>query len=171
MADDFAAFLEARDLLLAWDLLDKDLVCKVGQPPTLKLLKDAWTNDSHDQLRNTSGIFFSIWESTRKGDEDRLLYNIHALKMRQLQGYKARSREFAFAFRREFLPYWGAWPHVSTDYGPLTLMQGWIERRPHRLARDIYDLAQPFQDLVPVIDRLLSEVAVAGAGRSEGELR
>jgi hypothetical protein len=52
------------------------------------------------------------------------------------------------------------WPNVSVDYGPLTLMQGWIEAAPDRakediLEQDILALIERFRMVIPLIDRLL----------------
>jgi hypothetical protein len=62
------------------------------------------------------------------------------------------------------------WPNVSVDYGPLTLMQGWIEVAPDRaeqdvleqdileeeiLEQDILALMERFRLVSPLIDRLL----------------
>lgn len=165
MADDIEAFIEARSLLLESGLIAKDLICKVGgdETPTLKLLKTSWTNDAHDQIGNTSGVFFSIWESTLRADRGRLLYNIHALKLRNLKGYKLEGKKFAAAFRNRFTPHLGSWPNVSTNFGPLTLMQGWIGRRPDHLAQDVYSLAAQFREVVPIIDRLLGEATHGSA--------
>ena len=160
MGRDIDAFLEAKSLLEASGILGEDLVCKVGDYPVLKLLKSTWTNDAHDRIGNGTGVFFSVWESDRDTEQDIVLYNIHALKLRQLAGYRLESRKFAFAFRDEFMPHAEKWPNVRTDFGPLTLMQGWIPRRPKQLAHDIVNLAHQFCELVPVIDRLLNEASI-----------
>ncbi len=61
---------------------------------------------------------------------NRANYNIHALKLRQLKGYSVTSRDFAKELRDNFENIRGRWPNVSVDYGPLTLMQGWIAAIP-----------------------------------------
>ena len=48
-----------------------------------------------------------------------------------------------------------AWPNVSLDYWPLTLMEGWIEADSVDFERDVLDLMSAFQCLSPLIDRLL----------------
>ncbi len=135
-----------------------DLACRHGfykESFVLKLQKASWTNDSMDRLQNESGIFFSIWINLDGASRVRVYYNIHALKLRQLRGYSITSRAFAEAFRESFKATQGAWPNVSVDSGPLTLMQGWIEFHPARFEQDALILVERFKDLSPVIDRLL----------------
>jgi hypothetical protein len=134
------------------------LICKQGFYKdcfVLKLQKASWTNDPMDRVQNKSGIFFSIWIDEVLAVENRANYNIHALKLRQLEGYSITSRDFANAFRKGFAATRDTWPNVSVDYGPLTLMQGWIKLDSNRLEKDILDLMERFQDLSPLIDRLL----------------
>jgi hypothetical protein len=139
---------------------DPDLICKhgfYGGCPVLKLQKAAWTDDDIRSVPNQCGVFFSIWlgeESLAKG---RTNYNIHALKMRRLNKYKVTSRDFARAFRIGFESKMHLWPNVSVDYGPLTLMQGWIENRAESYEKDVLTLMLQFARLSPVIDRLLDE--------------
>ena len=64
----------------------------------LKLFKKSWANPSQDPLTAESRIFFSIWISDSSIKEQKLLYNIHALKLRQLKGYSIPSRKFAAIF-------------------------------------------------------------------------
>lgn len=88
--------------------------------------------------------------------EEKLFYNIHALKLRQLHGYKIESRKFADTFRALFKTLEDQWPNVSTQFGPLTLIEGWlpldIPSLPHQLTR----LADIFLTLEPLIDITLS---------------
>jgi hypothetical protein len=137
---------------------DHRLVCKQGfydGCAVLKLQKPSWTNDSMDQVRNTSGIFFSIWTNKASLSKRRARYNVHALKMRELRGYSITSRDFASAFRRRFAPVQSEWPHVRVDFSPLTLMEGWMTIDPHRFSDDVHGLMSRFESLVPVIDDLL----------------
>ena len=99
--------------------------------------------------------FFSVWMnevSTRKNHAN---YNIHALKLRQLEGYSITSRDFANDFRKIFASMRNAWPNVSVDYGPLTLMQGWIKIDQNSFEKDTLALMERFKHLSPLIDRLL----------------
>lgn len=134
------------------------LICKQGfydGCSVLKLQKASWTNDPVDQIRNESGIFFSLWIDEKAASKSKANYNIHALKLRQLKGYSITSRDFANDFRQGFAPMRDAWPNVSVDYGPLTLMQGWIEVDLHHLEKDILVLMERFKHVGPLIDRLL----------------
>ncbi len=135
------------------------LVCKQGSYKAcsvLKLQKPSWTNDPMDRVENTSGIFFSIWTNDRSMMKNRANYNIHALKLRDLKGYSIKSRDFAFDFRNAFASMRSAWPNVSVDYGPQTLMEGWIKADSVHFEKEVLDLMDGFQRLSPLIDRLLA---------------
>jgi hypothetical protein len=134
------------------------LICKQGFYTNcfvLKLQKATWTNDSMDEAQNRSGIFFSIWIEQESTQPNRVNYNIHALKLRELRGYKITSRDFAAEFRSKFACVRDAWPNVSTNYGPQTLMQGWITVTPGKHESEIAALMEHFATLTPMIDRLL----------------
>ena len=134
------------------------LICKQGFYKNcfvLKLQKPSWTNDRMDQIRNETGIFFSIWIDERAASRNQANYNIHALKLRQLRGYSITSRNFADDFRKSFASIRDAWPNVSVEYGPLTLMQGWIELDPNTCEGDILALMERFEHVSPIVDRLL----------------
>jgi hypothetical protein len=112
--------------------------------PFLKLDKAHWHNRGEVEIPGE--IFFSIWV-----DEDgRINYNIHAFKLRHLTQYRIQSREFAAAFRARFDS--KGWANVSTDHGPLTLMQGWVSDE-----KEINSLIKGFCSVVPIIDELLEE--------------
>ena len=134
------------------------LVCRSGyykNSSVLKLQRAAWTNDSMDGMQNTSGIFFSVWINEASIKKNRANYNIHALKLRHLNGYAITSRNFANDFRTAFATVSETWPNVGVDYGPLTLMEGWIAINPDSLENDILALMNQFDKLSPLIDRLL----------------
>jgi len=134
------------------------LICKQGfysDCSVLKLQKAAWTNDGMERVQNKTGIFFSIWIDEKAASKRRANYNIHALKLRQLDGYSITSRDFANDFRSSFASVRNDWPNVSVDYGPLTLMQGWIEINPLAVEQDILSLLDRFEHVSPMIDRLL----------------
>ncbi len=144
-----------------------ELVCKQGRYKAcsvLKLQKPSWTNDSMDRLENTSGIFFSIWTNKASIRTNRAHYNVHALKLRELEGYSITSRSFAKDFRKGFASMCSDWPNVSVDYGPLTLMEGWIEIDALHFEEDILGLMERFQTLSPLIDRLLESRQRLAAG-------
>jgi hypothetical protein len=134
------------------------LICKQGfykSCSVLKLQKASWTNDPMDREQNKSGIFFSIWMNEVSMRKNRANYNIHALKLRQLEGYSITSRDFANDFRNGLASMHNTWPNVSMDHGPLTLMQGWIEIDSNSFEKDILVLLERFTQVSRLIDRLL----------------
>jgi hypothetical protein len=140
------------------------LVCKQGTYNNcfvLKLQKPSWTNDPMDRLQNDSGIFFSVWIDAKAANANRAEYNIHALKLRELENYQISSRDFAADFRSVFAAFQSDWPNVSTNYGPLTLMQGWVNFAPDNCEAAVFPLLERFEQLSPVIDRLLAARRVA----------
>lgn len=129
------------------------LVCVTGvfeNCPFIKLFRESW-------MAGKAGIFFSVWIDNDSERSRRLHYNIHALKVRQLKAYAITSREFADAFRRKFKAVQRSWPNVRTDYGPLTLMQGWVELRQDGFHKDVLGLLRQFEQVIPLIDDLLKE--------------
>jgi len=113
-----------------------------------------------------SGIFFSIWVSPDDATRSKANYNIHALKLRKLERYRITSRDLAADFRRAFERVREAWPNVSVDYGPQTLMQGWIEIDAKSFRADVVSLLHRFEELSPIIDNLLEKrVAEAAIDR------
>jgi len=139
---------------------DKSLICKARfhtQYPVLKLQKASWTNDDMQTVPNQTGIFFSVWLDEKSARKNRALYNIHALKLRQLNGYKLTSIAFASEFRKRLKSVQKDWPNVSVDYGPQTLMQGWISIDPGSFEMDVLALMKRFTEVGPIIDELLAE--------------
>lgn len=61
----------------------------------IKAYKKEWSGDIKNPLTADSRIFFSVWINDKTIKKGRLYYNIHALKLRQLKGYKVISRNFA----------------------------------------------------------------------------
>jgi hypothetical protein len=136
----------------------RDLICKQGfynRCSVLKLQKASWTNDRMDRVQNKTGIFFSVWIDESAASKSHANYNIHALKLRRLKGYSIASRDFANDFRDAFASMRDAWPNVSVDFGPLTLMQGYIQIAPKSFERDILRLLDRFKPVSHLIDRLL----------------
>ncbi|CAN5433907.1 hypothetical protein BH09PLA1_BH09PLA1_12660 [soil metagenome] len=135
------------------------LLCKVGKyngSAVIKLQKRSWTNDPMNVVENRSGIFFSVWVDEKSLSRQRACYNIHALKLHELQGYDiGKSTDFASAFRRRFERGKKRWPNVSVDFGPLTLMQGWIRVNSPTFPAEIDALLRKFIELSPTIDHLL----------------
>lgn len=120
-----------------------------------KIYKPEWSSDPANPLTSSGRIFFSIWVTDRSIRENKLLYNIHALKLRQFKTYRLTSRDFAARFRFRFKPHQPDWPNCSLDYGPLTLMEGWTPLNPDTLKADIVHLAKKFIKLSPLIDETM----------------
>lgn len=121
----------------------------------LKIYKPEWSSNPQSPLDASSRIFFSIWISDKTIEEGRLYYNIHALKLRELKGYKIQSRNFAEQFRARFIEYKEDWNHADINYGPLTLMQGWCELKTENIQQDIIKLSRSFLKISPIINETL----------------
>jgi hypothetical protein len=137
---------------------DPALICRTGfygNCPVLKLQKAVWTNDDMKAVPNQTGIFFSIWLDEESVKRQQLKYNIHALKLRQLTAYRATSIDFAKEFRQQFASLQSDWPNIRVDFGPLTLMQGWIPMIEKNMDRDVLGLMNRFGKIVPIIDTML----------------
>jgi hypothetical protein len=145
----------------AW--FTKEWICKCGPWPSatesqclvLKLLKRHWSNDDPAVIGNQSGIFFSMWINA--DDIAVLRFNIHALKLRGLNGYALESRKFAAAFRSALAPLRSNWPKYRDDFGPQTLLEGAMLASPEESEKLLVDLAAKFAAASIVIDRLLQE--------------
>ena len=122
----------------------------------LKLYKKGWTNPLQDPLTSTSRIFFSVWVSGSILDEQKIFYNIHALKLRQLKGYSIQSRKFADIFRNSFKNFEHKWENVSVNFGPLTLMEGWIKMDLENFQGEILKLANNFLEIEHLVDETLA---------------
>src|ERR1700744_5160968 len=83
----------------------------------LKLHKQHWANTPDAKPQTGPAIFFSIWVGNAGAEEDKFFYNIHALKLRKLNGYAITSRKFADDFREQFKSIAHNWPNVSTKFG------------------------------------------------------
>lgn len=155
-----ADFKEAAAKLDKTQLASRGLNVETGiwlKSVVLRLQKNSWANKPFEQPQTGPGIFFSIWLSEPAVKENKILYNIHALKLRQLKGHKIASREFAVRFRTTFTSLESNWPNLSTAFGPLTLMQGWQPLDPASLQTDILSLSAKFFEVAPIIDGLLKE--------------
>ena len=122
----------------------------------LKLYKSSWANPFQDPVTSESRIFFSVWISNSSLKEEKLFYNIHALKLRKLKGYAIESRKFAFIFREHFEAFEHKWENVRVDFGPLTLMEGWVKFDPKNFQTDILELANQFLDIEHLVDETLA---------------
>jgi hypothetical protein len=138
-------------------LAEKKLKVWIGkflQCDVLKIYKESWTNPSKDPVTSPSRIFFSIWVDP--ANEQKLFYNIHALKLRQLKGYKIESRKFAETFRKEFKGFSHNWENVSINFGPLTLMQGFVALKPENFQTEVLRLSNNFLEIEHLIDKTLA---------------
>ena len=122
----------------------------------LKMYKKPWATLFQDPLTADSRIFFSVWINDSTIKEQKLFYNIHALKLRQLKGYSIQSREFAKIFTRNFKAFSYKWQNVSLDFGPLTLMEGWIKIDLENFQHDIFELANNFLEITHLVDNTLT---------------
>jgi hypothetical protein len=161
-----AAFEKARERILGFS--GAGWLCKTGLWPApetpkclvLNLLKPHWTSDSPDVISNTCGIFFSAWIDVDVGSSRpnrRLRYNIHALKLRGMPGYKLESRKFAEEFRSGFDAVRLPWPNLTLDHGPQTLMEGFVEVAAPSCEAELVGLAMRFDPVAPLIDQLLAK--------------
>lgn len=155
--DKFKKSAESLDKEL---LNKKELEISVGivmDSVYLKLYKREWTNDLNNPLNAEARIFFSIWVNEKTIQEKKVFYNIHALKLRKLEGYSILSRDFADRFREKFKEYQDNWVNVSVKFGPLTLMEGWTEFEEENLEKNIVQFAEKFIDIENLIDQTLKE--------------
>jgi hypothetical protein len=147
-------------------LLDRDIFArqhleyKAGiwlRSVVLKFQNPSWINNSPKAKPFSESIFFGIWVTEESIQQGKLNYNIHALKLRELTGYKIKSKEFADKFRARFKPFEKQWPNVRTDLGPLTLMQGWVRFDENNLEALIKTFSNQFLEIAFIIDDLLAE--------------
>ncbi|MEE1945389.1 hypothetical protein VRU48_09735 [Pedobacter sp. KR3-3] len=152
-------FKGAADKLDNKQLHQKQLETAVGEvldSVFLKLHKKSWASPFQDPLIAQSRIFFSVWINDEAVDEQKILYNIHAFKLRQLPGYVIQSRKFADLFRAGFKNFAHEWPNVSVAFGPLTLMEGWIKLDAITMEDDILKLANNFLAIEHLVDDTLA---------------
>lgn len=129
----------------------------VWESVALKVYNPEWSGNPQSPLDAEGRIFFSVWINDKSISERKIYYNIHALKLRTLKGYTITSRNFAQDFRKEFVKYQKEWPNVSVNYGPLTLMEGWVALKEDDIEKDIHELAQRFLKISPIIDNVLKQ--------------
>ncbi|WP_265428393.1 hypothetical protein [Chryseobacterium sp. YIM B08800] len=98
-----------------------------------------------------------IWIDQEAFSKKILKYNIHALKLRQLNGYALQSRAFADSFRQKFREFEQKWENVSVQFGPQTLMEGWIPLNDETIQEDIINLINNFIEIASLIDETLLE--------------
>ncbi len=152
-------FQNAADQIDKTLLISKQLEVSVGlyiDSVFLKLYKRSWATADQDPLTAETRIFFSVWISDAEIKEQKIAYNIHAFKLRKLKGYSIESRKFAEGFRLRFKNVEHKWPNVATNFGPQTLMQGWIKTDFKKLENDIIGLSNNFLEIVPLIGNTLA---------------
>jgi hypothetical protein len=155
--DKFQSSVDGLDIAL---FEQKNLELKVGvwrNSAVLKMQKKAWLNTAQTSKSFEESVFFSIWISDEGIQQSKLYYNIHALKLRELTKYTIKSREFAEAFRLKFKHYEKEWLNVSTSFGPLTLMEGWVTIDPDNFEETVSTLAYKFLAIAFIIDKLLED--------------
>lgn len=153
-------FRQLADQLDKAVLARKQLRVTVGiflDSVALKIYKEAWASPGQNALTAESRIFFSIWINDRAIGEGKVFYNIHALKLRQLKGYTVESRKFADLFRQQLAPDLNKWPNISCEFGPATLMQGWIALDHDQYKGELLKLARNFLSIEHLIDESLAK--------------
>ncbi|WP_175620576.1 hypothetical protein [Chryseobacterium schmidteae] len=123
----------------------------------LRLQKKHWANNPDEKPHSGSAIFMGIWIDQEAFSKKIIKYNIHALKLRQLNGYALQSRVFADSFREKFKEFEQKWENASVQFGPQTLMEGWIPLNDEKIHEDILNLINSFIEIVPLIDETLLE--------------
>ncbi|MBO9585359.1 MAG: hypothetical protein J7574_14445 [Flavobacterium sp.] len=123
----------------------------------LKLYKKSWSSNPEAALTANSRIFFSIWVNDATLKKQQIMYNIHALKLRNLKGYSIQSRKFAESFRHSFKEFEHNWPNVSTNHGPLTLMEGFLKMDSTNFQDEILKIANNFLEIEHLIDETLNQ--------------
>jgi hypothetical protein len=152
-------FQKAADHLDRKLLAEKQIEAAVGiylDSVFLKLYKKSWANQFQDPLSSESRIFFSVWVNDSTIAEQKIFYNIHALKLRQLKGYAIESRKFADTFRASFRSFEQQWQNVSVKFGPQTLMQGWAKVDVENFQGEILEFANNFLEIAYLIDNNLA---------------
>lgn len=152
-------FQKAADQLDKKVLHKKQVDVSVGEvleSVFLKLYKKSWTSSGQYPLQVESRIFFSIWVNESILQEQKIFYNIHAFKLRKLKGYSIESRKFATYFRELFNSEEHKWKNVRTDFGPLTLMEGWLKIDVENFQDDILELANNFLEIEHLVEDTLA---------------
>ena len=152
-------FQSAADQIDKTLLASKQLEVAVGlygDSVFLKLYKKSWATMGQDPLTAETRIFFSVWTCDSAIQEQKLLYNIHAFKLRKLKGYSIESKKFADGFRHRFKRFEHKWPNVGSNFGPLTLMQGWIKPDLEDLPNEITRLSNNFLEIEHLIENTLA---------------
>jgi len=127
----------------------------------IKLYKKSWASNPQEALTAESRIFFSVWVNDSTLEKQKIMYNIHALKLRKLKGYSIQSRKFAEVFRENFKDYEQKWQNMSVNHGPLTLMEGWIKLDLENFQEEVLKLVSNFLEIEYLIDHTLNQFKLA----------
>lgn len=127
----------------------------------IKLYKKSWASNPQEALTAESRIFFSVWVNDSTLEKQKIMYNIHALKLRKLKGYSIQSRKFAEFFRENFKVYEQKWQNISVNHGPLTLMEGWIKLDLESFQEEVLKLVSSFLEIEHLIDHTLNQFKLA----------
>lgn len=152
--------LYQQERKLSPGLLEKyGLLCKqlpfVDDSEVLYVAKPHWTNRFDPKREYSIGIFCAIWVSPELLEQQQFAYNIHSLKLRQLQGFKLTSRKFADEFRSAVKASVASWPNVRMDYGPMTLLEGRCECSIDSFSKLVEERVNGFVSIHHEIDKLL----------------
>lgn len=153
-----SVFRKAAQQLDSKSLKEKQIEIAIGiflNSVCLKLFKKSWSNIDENPVTAETRIFFSVWINDSSLKQQKLFYNIHALKLRKLKAYKIESRKLAEVFRNKFEKFEHQWSNVSTNYGPLTLMKGWLTIDLENFERDVIQLSNQFLEIENLIEETL----------------
>ena len=100
-------------------------------------------------------LYKKEWVNDKTIKQNKIFYNIHALKLRELKGYSIKSGAFVNNFREGFKKFEHNWNNVSVNFGPLTLMEGWEPFKKENLENIIVKLAINFLKMDYLIDETL----------------
>jgi len=128
----------------------------------LRMSKNSWSNKPLERPQKEAAIFFSVWVSERSILQNRIYYNIHALRLRELKGFKITSRKFASEFREKFSGIMHHWPNIFYPLGPLTLMEGWVKMEADSFQTEISKIGLRFAKIDGLIDDLLNQYKIPG---------
>ena len=157
----FSLFQQVADQLDKRQLDEKQLLVDTGiwsGSVVFRIYKQHWVNNPDLKPQTGSAIFFSIWVNEAEAEAHKFHFNIHALKLRKLNGYTLTSRKFADDFREQFKSDAHTWPNVSMKFGPQTLMEGWEIMDPDFPVENILKIANNFIE----IDRLIENLLIKG---------
>lgn len=156
-------FQKTKDQLHPAFLNTKSIEVSVGiylDSVFIKLYKKSWASNSQEPLTAESRIFFSVWVNDSALEKQKIMYNIHALKLRKLKGYAIQSRKFTEVFRESFKDHEKNWQNVSVNHGPLTLMEGWIKLDLENLQKGVLKLANNFLTIEHLVDDTLDKFSI-----------